>query len=114
MAYEFDADKEPATVQIEVNPARYVKINDKLYYAEKVEEDVRLQDGTIEKRITWNKERSQAWVPPRIADQLTRQNVNEAYAQVPPTAREIGRRTVEDAGAKAGAAVPATKRKPVE
>ena len=110
MAYTFDPEKEAATVQIEVNHHRYVKINGRVFYAERMEEEVIQLDGTIQKRIVWNKDSSQMWVPPRIADQLTGQNTNERYAQVPPTAREIGRRTVEESGLKA----QIVERKPVK
>lgn len=108
MSHTFDPEKEPATVEIEVNPNRYVKINGKVLYVEKQTDTVILPDGKLENRTTFNQETSRMWVPPRLATRLTGSNSKEVYARIPPIAREVGRRTVEEAQGK-----PAVTRKPV-
>jgi len=88
--YDFDPTNEPATVQIEVNPRRYVKINDKLLH-------IQNRDAGEESRM---------WVPPRVANDLTMQSTMDVSKGIPPVARMIGTRPVELATAEAEAEAP--------
>ena len=83
--YDFNPEKEPATVQIEMNDRRYVKINERL---------LQIQNNTPGRE-------SRMWVPPRVANDLTNQSAMDVSKRIPPIARMIGTRTAEVALAEA-------------
>jgi len=95
--HKFDPTTEPATVQIEVNPRRYVTVA-KVDSKGKV---LRLPDGKDDVtllRVMGNTpgNESRMWVPPRIANDLTQSSGTDTSLGVPPTARIIGSRTADD------------------
>ena len=104
MEHEFNPEKEPGTVQIEINRDRYVRIKvgkeSKVYSQVPIEEIVRKDNKTIETRRSWDIEGARLWVPPRIAERLTKQSINEQALGIPPTARIVGNRTIEEAVGK--------------
>ena len=96
--HKFDPKKEPATVRIEVNDRRYVRIYDGrlddqgnetyvLLHKERTEEPVLDQEKkTVVMKLGWNLEKAQMWVPPRIATRLTMQSIVDTSMGNPPVA----------------------------
>ena len=109
-AYDFEPEMELGTVQIEMNPARYVTINGETYFQRRMEEEIVQEDGKILKRVTMDTSKARVWVPPRVADALTMQSRNESSRGVPPVARVVKTRGLEEA---AGGDKPAVVRKKV-
>lgn len=108
--YDFDPEKEPATVQIEMNPRRYVRINGETYCRQVTDVPMREvgADGTINMdsevvmRQVVDEASSKTWVPLRIAQDLIMQDPQSAALGSPPMARKVGDRTVEEANASLG------------
>jgi len=104
--YRFNPAKEAATVQIEVLPSRYVVIETEEpdnsvkrhhLFVNKVEK-VR-PDG--KKVLAWDAtETGRMWVPPRISEQLTISEGADVSMNLPPIAKVIGSRSVEEARGK--------------
>ena len=98
--HRFNPDVEPATVQIEVNPRRYAtvgRVDDKAKFRKR-------QDGRDDTVMVFVQGRepgkeSRMWVPPRIANDLTAQQPAGSEVGMPPVARIVGQRTVEEAKA---------------
>ena len=100
--HRFDPDQEPAPVQLEANPRRYFTVA-----RVSKEGKVRVRpDGKADTAMIYlqgNKPgpESRMWVPPRIANDLTAQQLAGSLGTGSPVARVIGQRTVEEAQAGA-------------
>jgi len=98
--HRFNPDVEPATVQIEVNSRRYATVG-------RVDDKAKLRkrpdgrDDTIMVFVQGAEpgKESRMWVPPRIANDLTAQQPAGSEGSMPPVARIIGQRTIEEAKA---------------
>jgi len=98
----FDEKKEPAVVQVEINQRCYVKINGKTYSGQIVEE-VAPSGRTIR---VWKGDR--VWVPPRVAERLTKPTDSIGGRAV---AKVVGTRGQDDALKEVGGTQPSASNK---
>ena len=102
-AYDFDPKTEPATVEVQLLPQRYVRCNGNLIARDRIKKERFMDDGvTVATRIEWDENSGRLWCPPRIANMLTTVpktslRAREADAKVGPLATVVGNRTVEEA-----------------
>jgi len=112
--HRFNPDEEPATILLEANPRGYFTVA-------RVSKDGKVRsrpDGKDDVTMVHVMGRepgpeSRAWVPPRIAQDLTGPIPAGRGGDMPPVARVVGNRTVEEAaaGVEPGAAAKGPARK---
>jgi len=96
--HKFNPSTEPATVLVEVNPRRYATVahvDDK----GKVVRQPNGRDASFMLHVIGTEpgKESRMWVPPRIAKDLTSSSPGDSARGIPPVARIVESRTVEEA-----------------
>ena len=100
----FDPEIEEPTVKIQVLPYRYIRIgtieagkkDPVTHMFAPSKEVVTKEDGS--KRIQWSYNKAEAWVPPRIADDLTMGGPGDEAMNVRPVAKIIETRPAKGKG----------------
>jgi len=94
-AYRFDAEQEPATMKIQINPSRYAKVNGTdLWVTSHMEKQADGKNCPV-----YNFANAEMWVPPRVGNMLINHpegSIDKAAGLV-PMAKMIENRTTEEA-----------------